>query len=285
MTDRAGPLIVPLDGSDASRVGLQVAIPFAQAVGAGVVLVWVYEGLQGLDRGLPQDEAEAADRAEIARRRGILEGLREEQLEPAGIDAEVLVPMGAASRVVRDVAADHQARAIVMATHSRGALPRWYIGSVAMEVAHTAAIPTILFHADADHAPPADYRRVATPVEMIAESQEAVDAAAITANDLGAELILVSLSSSDADVAAAHGWHTALEARYPDLQIRHETRSGRLVDALRQAAAEVDLVVMPMLQQEGWRRFFSGEDWDEVVREAGVPVMLVHGPDAKPETS
>ena len=66
-----------------------------------------------------------------------------------------------------------------------------------------------------------------------------------------------------------------LSSRYSDLAIRHETRANRLVDALRELAPDVDLIVMPMRDQEGWRRFFSGEEWDDIVREAGVPVMLV----------
>ena len=87
--------------------------------------------------------------------------------------------------------------------------------------------------------------------------------------------LLVSLSPSEEEVADAHRWNAVLTSRYPDLEIRHVTLADHLVDALREAGTDVDLIVMPMRDQEGWRRFFSGEEWDDVVREAGVPVMLV----------
>ncbi len=269
------PIIVPIDGSEASEVGLRVAVPLAQATGIPIVLIWVYEGLQGLDRGLPQEEAEAADRAEVARREEVLTEVQQRVLEPVGIEHELLVPMGSAPEGILQAAAERDARVIVMATHSRGALPRWYMGSVAMEVANTSSVPTILFHAHAEGDPPAIYRRIATPVEMIAQTHLAIEAAASAANELGAELMLLTLSQSVEEVAEVHRWNAALGSRYPDLVIRHEARVDRLVDALRELAPEVDLIVMPMRDQEGWRRFFSGEEWDDVVREAGVPVMLV----------
>ena len=269
------PIIVPIDGSEASEMGLRVAVPIAQATGMPIVLIWVYEGLQGLDRGLPQEEAEAADRAEVARRQAVLAEVQQRVLEPAGVEHELLVPMGAAPEGILQAAAERDARVIVMATHSRGALPRWYMGSVAMEVANTSTVPTILFHADADRDPPTIYRRIATPVELIAETHIAIEAAASTANELGAELILLTLSQSVEEAADAHRWNAVLSSRYSDLAIRHETRANRLVDALRELAPDVDLIVMPMRDQEGWRRFFSGEEWDDIVREAGVPVMLV----------
>ena len=273
------PIIVPIDGSEASEVGLRVAVPLAQATGMPILLIWVYEGLQGLDRGLPQEDAEAADRAEVARREEALAELQRRVLEPAGIDNELLVPMGAAPEGILRAAVERDARVIIMATHSRGALPRWYMGSVAMEVANTSPVPTILFHADADRDPPAHYRRIATPVELIEQTHVAIEAAASTANELGAELVLVTLSQSDEEAADAHRWNSVLTSRYPGLVIRHETRADRLIDALHEIAEEVDLIVMPMRDQEDWRRFFSGEEWDDVVREAGVPVMLVRDRD------
>ncbi len=281
------PIIVPIDGSEASEVGLRVAVPLAQATGMPIVLIWVYEGLQGLDRGLPQDDAEAADRAEIDRRKAALAEVQQRVLEPAGVEHELLVPMGSAPEGILQAAAERDARVIVMATHSRGALPRWYMGSVAMEVANTSTVPTILFHADADRDPPTTYRRIATPVELIAQTHVAIEAAAATANELGAELILLTLSQSEEEAADADRWNSVLSSRYPDLTIQLESRADRLIDALRELALEVDLLVMPMRDQEGWRRFFSGEEWDDVVREAGVPVMLVRDrdgvADAKPE--
>jgi nucleotide-binding universal stress UspA family protein len=281
------PIIVPIDGSEASEVGLRVAVPLAQATGMPIVLIWVYEGLQGLDRGLPQEDAEAADRAEIARRREALAEVQQRVLEPAGVEHELLVAMGSAPEGILQAAAERDARVIVMATHSRGALPRWYMGSVAMEVANTSTVPTILFHADADRDPPTIYRRIATPIELIEQTHVAIEAAALTANELGAELVLLTLSESVEEAADAHRWNSVLSSRYPDLTIQHETRAEPLIDALRELALEVDLLVMPMRDQEGWRRFFSGEEWDNVVREAGVPVMLVRAregaADAKPE--
>jgi nucleotide-binding universal stress UspA family protein len=279
--DPAKSILVPLDGSTESERALDVALPLAQATQARVVLIWVYEGLKGLDRGLPQEEAEAADRAELDRRRGILEEVRGRLTTRAGAAAsvEVTVPMGPAAKTILKAAAEQRARLIVMATHSRGALPRWYLGSVATDVANTSPVPTLLYHADADRPPPPAYSRIAVPVELAADTHAAIEAAAALAAELQGELLLVSLVASDEEADDAARWQDVLRSRYADLTIRHETREGPLVDALLNVAPEVDLIVMAARDPEGWRRFFKGRDQNEVVREAGIPVMLVAGPD------
>ena len=81
------------------------------------------------------------------------------------------------------------------------------------------------------------------------QTHAAIEAAGSTANELGAALILVTLSQSGEEAADAHRWNNILSSRYPDLVIRHETHPEPLIDALREVAAEVDLIVMPMRDQ------------------------------------
>jgi nucleotide-binding universal stress UspA family protein len=57
------------------------------------------------------------------------------------------VANGHPAEVIVDEAARHAASLIVMATHGRGGLRRWALGSVADKVLHTTTTPLVLVRA------------------------------------------------------------------------------------------------------------------------------------------
>lgn len=139
------PLLVPLDGTGFAERGLAVARELAALLGSGVVLV------QALA------EPEAPSSAVPARVVPTLAGtLREEEvtalgylreiarLELPGIEATCVVRVGKTGPVIAEVCRDYGAALVVMATHHRFGLARFFFGNVANDAIHATGVPFLL---------------------------------------------------------------------------------------------------------------------------------------------
>ena len=65
-------------------------------------------------------------------------------LTAAGLDVSTAAPLGEPGDVIVDEATQRGASLIVMATHGRGGLRRWALGSVADKVLHATATPLLV---------------------------------------------------------------------------------------------------------------------------------------------
>lgn len=151
-------IVVPLDGSKLAEESLPQAEELARLTGAPLHLIWVVDYTR-LERygpyalALEYSAAEPMLAEEIAIARTYLQGV-EERLATAGlvVDSEVIQ-----GRVARElVAASKPGDVIVMASHGRGGLSRWLLGSVAEDVLRHIAVPVLLVKAStvtADNVP------------------------------------------------------------------------------------------------------------------------------------
>ena len=69
------------------------------------------------------------------------------ELRNDGLTVTPVVDNGHAAEVIVDEATRRNASLIVMATHGRGGLRRWAMGSVADKVLHAATMPLVLVRA------------------------------------------------------------------------------------------------------------------------------------------
>ena len=142
-------IVVPVDGSDLAERALPQAEALARLAGAPLHLVRVVD-LTGLARyGAIGLHAEAtafqlvlANEETVAR--GDLErtarGLRER-------GASVTTERRRGDAATEIVGATGPGDVIVMATHGRGGVTRWFLGSVAEEVVRRAPVPVLLVRA------------------------------------------------------------------------------------------------------------------------------------------
>src|SRR5581483_623716 len=144
-------LIVPLDGSPLSEAALPAACALAQQSGAGIRLAHVHmpdalnpiyvEGLPVIDQQL---HSLARDHE-----RAYLEGLSERLPTGQIADCVVLDPPAVQPRaeaIAATLAADaaeSRADLIVMTTHGRGGLARFWLGSVASAIAQVSGVPVL----------------------------------------------------------------------------------------------------------------------------------------------
>lgn len=150
-------IVVPLDGSELAEAALPSAEGMAKLTDAPLLLLRVIDASR-LDRyggygmafdftvyeQLVEDERTAASEylAEIER---VVRG--------RGLAVAVEQREGMASREI--LAATQEGDLLVMASHGRGGVARWFMGSVAEEVIRRATVPVLLVHAAPDDAPAA----------------------------------------------------------------------------------------------------------------------------------
>jgi nucleotide-binding universal stress UspA family protein len=160
LTDPRAPIIVPLDGSPFAESALPLAEEMARAFGNPLVLVSAQEppiptfpvgtGIGPIALG--GDSlliAQATQRAEAATK-AYLESKREE-LTNAGMQAQIEVGLEPAAAFIEDVAHQHQAGLIVMASRGRGWLGRLVLGSVAEKVLRDVDMPVLLTRREPPH--------------------------------------------------------------------------------------------------------------------------------------
>ena len=125
-------IVVPLDGSAFAEQALSEAERMARLAGAPVHLLRVIDVL----------EFEVA--RETAAASSYLQTIAE-RLGKSGLVADIEIRRGQTEREV--IAVSRPGDVIVMASHGRGGVPRWFLGSVAEAVVRHATVPVLLVRA------------------------------------------------------------------------------------------------------------------------------------------
>lgn len=158
-------IVVPLDGSKLAEVALPQAIDLARLTGTPIHVLRVVD-FRRLEQYGPYPLAleYAADPVLADEHKLALEYVREvrSRLDGIGLYANTEVREGHVGREI--VAALKPGDVVVMASHGRGGLSRWLLGSVAEDVIRHAAVPVLLVKADAEAAPAED--SLATPLAV-----------------------------------------------------------------------------------------------------------------------
>jgi nucleotide-binding universal stress UspA family protein len=221
--------------------------------------------------------------------------------------AEAVVLEGDPAEEILSYAADHAVDLLVLATHARHPLERFFVGSVTARVAREATCPTLVLPPGRTPAREA-FSRVLCAVDLTEASEETVDHAAAMARATGAHLILLHVVEAparygyepwamypDDEDAARRSLDDAARTRLAHLLARHV--NGGLTVELRvvygharreieRFARAADLLVVGARSRRGVDRFF-GSTARHLLRAAVAPLLLVPhaGPVASQETN
>jgi nucleotide-binding universal stress UspA family protein len=132
-------ILVTLDGSRFSEDILSPALELARALGAGVTLVEVVTRLTGIARLL-----HPAERTVEAAQRALQDVADRLPPEVGPVDVRV-VEDGTAAAGVLSEAGRAEVGMVAMATHGRGGLRRFLLGSVAEAVLGSSPVPVLLY--------------------------------------------------------------------------------------------------------------------------------------------
>jgi nucleotide-binding universal stress UspA family protein len=138
-------IIVPLDGYAFGEHALPLAVSIARRAEASIRLVHVMQPFVEMVPELTayQGPIEAEYREEKDR---YLKGMAERVREASGVPVSTILLEGEIPATLRETASDGKADLIVMTTHGRGPLARFWLGSVTDQMVRESPVPLLLVH-------------------------------------------------------------------------------------------------------------------------------------------
>lgn len=299
MTTRFRSILVPLDGTAVAEQALAVGASLARRGGATLHLVTVQEPIPvavTAEVGQYGAEIERESRATLTHYLGTT-------VETAGSIAEVAVQSalleGPAAAALAAYVADHAIDLVVMTTHARKGIARWWLGSVADRLLRRVSVPVLLLH-PSDLPQPTRFRRFLVALDGEIEEPVLRAATALGALDEHPEYVLfrvveppvpllTPLAASPSHLGQPHLARAAesaaadyLEAVEERLRSAGHDVSWRVVSA-RDIPAQVvelaeetgaDCIAMGTHGAGGIERLVVGSVADQVVRESHLPVLV-----------
>jgi nucleotide-binding universal stress UspA family protein len=299
-------LMVPVDGSAFAEHALPPAVDLAKRTGATLHLVRVH-----------QPPVLPAPEAPLIVDTGWLEALKAEerkyladvQLAPMLADARVETALveGFPSDALAAYARSREIDLIVMTTHGRGGISRFWLGSVADALVRQAGTPVLLVRPDEEvgdelpAAPP--MRHFLIPTDGSSLSHSVLDPALELGGLKEARFTLLRVllplppmprpwtmgrTAAEAEILAEDRQRALTEldtlaapyrARGLDVECEAVTHPNPATAILEFAATNsVDVIALATRGRSGWARVAMGSVADKVMRASVLPVLLYRPP-------
>lgn len=296
-------VLVPLDGSDATKVALDYA---RQVPSDEITLLRVHA-----ERSIP-----LPGRAQYRRRKNRIPELQAEleaiaaPLREAGRNVRTHVEQGDVAETIVDMGRDHDL--VVMTTHGRGAAGRAIFGSIADRVSRHSEIPVLLIRRRLASARDLGLGRIVVPLDgstvaerslpfavwlaktfsiplhvfraldlsevlaaIRAERQEGAQQEADSDEEQEVQenydRVRAEVEANATEYLMEHVNRLRADGIEADMQLLHGTPAYTLLWHMQQD----DLTVMTSHGRGGYRRWAMGSVAEKLVREAEAPVLLV----------
>jgi nucleotide-binding universal stress UspA family protein len=278
-------VLVPLDGSELAEEALSYAAPIAERHGSDLHLVFVIH----TDATASEDDEAREYLSEISRR--------------IGKETVNHVRIGSAAQEIINISEDLDSPIIVMTTHGRTGIGRWFYGSVADKVVHASSAPVLLLRSGTGKVVVGAINRIVVPLDGSAYSESAIPFAKSMAKTFGAELHIVRVAET-ANLYSTMGYETyapgagqpmagVVEKMIADIHQYVSETTKKLRDegfdvqgvVLEGFAGEEllryenrvnpDLVVMATHGRSGFERFVFGSVAERVLKMGKTPVLMV----------
>jgi nucleotide-binding universal stress UspA family protein len=279
--------LVPLDGSELAEHALPWAELLAGKYDSQVELLQCYEPIASVY--LLPDFAPAPvydDQSGVSEKLEKYLKTRAEAL-PAGM-AVTKTCEGDAASAILDRAESGDIEAVVMASHGRGGLGRWLLGSIATKVVRGSRHPVLVVNAQAKVPPTPRIDRILVPLDGSETAEVALSWGASLAKDFGAELKLYrgiahtpighpTLDKAVAlEVANAREYLDKIKSRYSDTKITTVAEVAGPKLGILEHANDCDLIVMSSHGLSGVKRWLLGSVAESVLQSADKPLMIVY---------
>jgi nucleotide-binding universal stress UspA family protein len=291
-------ILVPLDGSPFAEQALPLAASIARRAGGRLDLVRghvVYAQVDPAASFGPYDPL--ADVAWRQQEESYLEALA---ARLPGVRVSCAVASGFAADAILERARARGADLIVMTTHGRGPVGRFFLGSVADELVRRAQAPLLLMRpteASPNLAREPEVREILVALDGSPLAEGVLDAAFNLGRALGARCTLLRVLESGspqrlvlpgderdepgAGVALAYlgGLAARSRGRAPEVRTRVVIAPHAAAAILHQAQIlGSDLIALATHGRGGLRRLLLGSVADAVLRAAPVPVVVCRPP-------
>jgi nucleotide-binding universal stress UspA family protein len=275
-------ILVPVDGSELSERAIPYATAIAKALGDPVQLLQVAHLPTFFIYQPPirPSDFQAMFDTELEGAHANLERLRL-GFAAAGVPATAHTELGDPAAHIIDRSRVPVNTLIVMATHGRGGLARWVLGSVAEKVLRWGESPVFLVPAFVEKSPP--IRRILVPLDGSELAASVLTPVAELAGRLGAQVCLfraflpevASAAQAEREVCEyLENVKSTLAAG--DLEIEAVARRGEPAAVIVDFAAEqvFDLIAMATHGRGAIGRWAFGSVADKVLHAVPAPVLL-----------
>jgi nucleotide-binding universal stress UspA family protein len=272
------PILVPVDGSELSERALAPAAILARAQAAELILarvlepqVWMLTGPEGYTSAdvyqdlfdtLEQDARESLER--------VVAGLSGQ-----GVQASSMVLNGTAAASLLDLEESTHPGLVVMASHGRGGLARFALGSVADRMVRHGTVPVLVVRAFT--APVAQLDTALVPLDGSPTAEAALPMVEkLAGKPLRAVRLLRAIGFHE-DAAEARNYLSAIANRLAGagLDTSVDVRVAEPARAIAEAADGVDLVILATHGRGGLDRLRHGSVAEAALRDLPRPVLLV----------
>lgn len=279
--------LVPLDGSVLAEHALPWAKLFAEKYERQLELMQCYEPMASVY--LLPDFAPPPVYEDQSGMLGEIDKYLKAQVRalPPGLAVPVHCEGDAASAIL-DRAESGEIEAVIMASHGRGGLGRWLLGSVATKVVRGVRLPVLVVNAQAEVSPVPRLSRILVPLDGSETAEAALKWAAPLAQDFGAELKLYqgiahtpighpTLDKAvSLEVANAKEYLEKVKARYPEVNIRTVAEVAGPKLGILEQAGDCDLIIMCSHGLSGVKRWLLGSVAESVLQAANKPLAIVY---------
>ncbi|MGA2619975.1 MAG: universal stress protein [Thermoguttaceae bacterium] len=298
-------ILVPLDGSQFAEQALPLALSIASRAGASleVVRVHVAYALQDLQHcsWLPFDPTEDAIFEE--QEQAYLDALVRRLQKTASVSVTSALASGVIVDGILERVRATAADLIVMTTHGRGPMSRFWLGSVADELVRQAPAPILLMRpreAFQHLEPEPALRRMLVPLDGSELAEQVREPAIALGGLMGAEYVLVRVVQSSSFPAGYPVSAESPAAGQPRLERRKAEAQAyldRVAERLRAEAfrvqthvvvgesvatavldiardKDVDVIALATHGRGGLKRLLLGSVADKIVRGTFTPVLV-----------
>ena len=313
-------ILVPLDGSALAAQALPYAQVLGKALGTEIELFRVVPTLSDILRGISmnnyEDSWSSASYEQLEAWRQQIRHEAEENLtrtvasmRAAGSSVRSKIREGYPPEAIAQEAEQESNTLIVITTHGRTGLSRWWIGSVTDRVLHLTNAPIFVVRAqpeEEDPAPqPPQLHNVILPLDGSPLAEQAIPHAAIIATALNARVDLLHsvtdqrIVPPESPVPEAfqpkqHTQATEYLSMIRDRLLAQGVTNTEIIiteadaaEAIAETALGSDdsIIVMSTHGRSGIQRTVIGSVADKVARHSGCPVLLVRARKELPSTT
>jgi nucleotide-binding universal stress UspA family protein len=227
------------------------------------------------------------------------------ELHTHDIKAEPVIRYGIAADKILDFTAEKEIDLIIMATHGRGGITRWWMGSVAEKVISEATSPVLLIRSKRRRTTstvdkPEAIHKILAPLDGSDIGEVALPYAEAIAINSRATINLVQVVSPPGTVEASllggPDWRKFVKAIHDagenylksvaerlsskDIKVTYEVLTGDPADKIVEYAAVkgASLIAMSTHGRTGLARWVLGSVADKVLHGARIPILLVRSP-------
>lgn len=280
--------LVPLDGSELAEHALPWATALAQKFDAKIELLRCYEPLASIYM-LPEFASPSPtyfDQSAFFKQIDDYLEQVEQQL-PEGLTVKKRCESEPGTAII-DRAESDEIEAIVMASHGRGGLGRWLLGSVATKVVRGSRVPVFLINATTEVPEHPELKRILVPLDGSELSETALPHALRLADAFGAEVVLyqgvphtpIGHPHLDAavhlEVQNAREYLSSVKEKYPHSKITTQVKVAGPTLGIVEAAEKCDLIVMNSHGHTGVKRWLLGSVAESVLQASHRPLMVVY---------